>query len=288
VIAGSSSTGTVTLSGAAPTGGITVALQSSNTAVAAVPASVTVAAGASSAPFTVSTSAVTAVTTVTITGSFNGGTQTATLTVSPPSGSGQIALVQQTTATYTSASSVVATLGAAPRPGSALVLFSVNNSVAMTGVSGGGVTWVRGSPLGGTHTDVDIWYGLNSASGGTAITVTYTNATGSGGVNVSEFSGVATSNALDVAPAINSGISTTPTSPTAVTTNANDLIVVAAADTTISATTAGPTNSFIALAEAANSNKITPAYRIVTTTGSYNTNWTESNGGWDSAIVALK
>jgi hypothetical protein len=129
---------------------------------------------------------------------------------------------------------------------------------------------------------------LNSASGGTAITVTYTNATGSGGVNVSEFSGVATSNALDVAPAINSGISTTPTSPTAVTTNANDLIVVAAADTTISATTAGPTNSFIALAEAANSNKIIPAYRIVTTTGSYNTNWTESNGGWDSAIVALK
>jgi trimeric autotransporter adhesin len=288
VTGGSASTGTVTLSGAAPTGGITVALQSSNTGAATVPASVTVAAGASSAPFTVTTSAVTAVTTVTITGSFNGGTQTATLTVNPPSGSGQIALVQQTTATYTSASSVVATLGAAPGPGSALVLFSVNNSVVVTGVSGGGVTWVRGSPRGGTHTDVDIWYGLNSSGVGTAITVAYTNATGSGGVNVSEFSGVATSNALDVAPAINSGLSTTPTSPTAVTTNANDLIVVAAADTTVSATTAGPTNSFIALAEAANSNKIIPAYSIVTTTGSYSTSWTEGNGGWDSAIVALK
>src|SRR5437899_7179103 len=58
--------------------------------------------------------------------------------------SAQIAFVQQTTATYTSASSVVATLAAAPHPGSALALFSVNNNVVVTGVSGGGVTWVLG------------------------------------------------------------------------------------------------------------------------------------------------
>jgi hypothetical protein len=118
--------------------------------------------------------------------------------------------------------------------------------------------------------------------------VTYTNATGSGGVNVSEFSGVATSNALDVAPATGAGVSTTPITPTAVTTNANDLIVAAAADTSVAATTGGPTNSFIALSEAASGNKIVPAYRIVTATGSYSTGWTEANDGWDTAIVALK
>jgi len=42
------------------------------------------------------------------------------------------------------------------------------------------------------------------------------------------------------------------------------------------------------LSEAASSNKIIPAYRIVTAIGSYSTSWTEANDGWDSAIVALK
>jgi len=56
---GSSSTGTVTLSGPAPSYGVPVDLSSSASA-ATVPASVTVAGGASSANFTVNTSAVTA------------------------------------------------------------------------------------------------------------------------------------------------------------------------------------------------------------------------------------
>lgn len=135
---------------------------------------------------------------------------------------------------------------------------------------------------------IEIWYGLNSSGAGTAITVTYADATGSGGVNVSEFSGVATTNALDITPAANAGIGTNPLTPTAVTNNALDLIVGAAADISVTATTAGPTNSFIALTEAAKSNKIIPAYRIVSATGSYNTSWTEGNEGWDTAIVALK
>jgi hypothetical protein len=79
---GSSSTGTVTLSGPAPSGGAVVYLSSSATA-ATVPASVTVAAGASSATFTVSTSSVTASTPVTISASYAGVTKTASLTVLP-------------------------------------------------------------------------------------------------------------------------------------------------------------------------------------------------------------
>jgi hypothetical protein len=118
--------------------------------------------------------------------------------------------------------------------------------------------------------------------------VSYTNSTGSGGVNISEFSGVAASNALDVAPPPASGSSATPTTPTVTTTNANDLILAGAADISVTATTGGPTNSFTALNEAANGNKIIPAYRVVSTTGSYNTSWTEANEGWDAVIVALK
>jgi hypothetical protein len=80
---GSSSTGTVTLTGSAPTGGSMVNLSSNNTS-ATVPSSVTVAAGATSATFSVNTSSVTASTPVTISASYAGVTMTASLTVSPP------------------------------------------------------------------------------------------------------------------------------------------------------------------------------------------------------------
>ena len=76
-----SSTGTVTLSGPAPSGGAVVSLSSSNPSVASVPASVTVPAGATSATFTVHTSIIVVSTSVTISGSYNGTTQSASLTV---------------------------------------------------------------------------------------------------------------------------------------------------------------------------------------------------------------
>ena len=81
VVGGTSSQGTVTLSGPAPTGGATVTLTSSNTAAAQVPASVVVAAAASSATFTITTSAVSSSTTSIISASYNGSTQTASLGV---------------------------------------------------------------------------------------------------------------------------------------------------------------------------------------------------------------
>ena len=71
VVGGTSSQGTVTLSGPAPAGGATVTLTSSNTAAAHVPASVVVPAAASSAAFTITTSAVSSSTTSIISASYN-------------------------------------------------------------------------------------------------------------------------------------------------------------------------------------------------------------------------
>ena len=83
VTGGNPSTGTVTLSGPAPSGGAVVSLSSSDPS-ASVPANgVTVPAGATSTTFTVTTSPVLTSTSVTISASYGGGTQTATLTVSP-------------------------------------------------------------------------------------------------------------------------------------------------------------------------------------------------------------
>jgi len=83
VTGGSSSTGTVTLTGPAAIGGVKVTLSSSNTGVATLPASATVAAGASTAKFTVRTKAVKTTTTVTISGTYSSVKKTASLTVKP-------------------------------------------------------------------------------------------------------------------------------------------------------------------------------------------------------------
>jgi len=83
VTGGSSSTGTVTLTGPAPTGGIVIALSSSYSR-ATVPATVTVASGATTATFTVNTTGVQSTSTATITASSNGTSQTAVLTLNAP------------------------------------------------------------------------------------------------------------------------------------------------------------------------------------------------------------
>lgn len=81
IAGGSTSTGTVTLSGTS-LGGTSVNL-SSNSASAVVPGSVAVPAGASSATFTINTPVVASTSTATITASLAGNNQTATLTVTP-------------------------------------------------------------------------------------------------------------------------------------------------------------------------------------------------------------
>lgn len=78
---GSSSTGTVTLSGPAPAGGSVVALSSSNTSAATVPSSVTVAAGFTNATFPVSTEQSLCPKGTTVSASFSGVTLTSNLAV---------------------------------------------------------------------------------------------------------------------------------------------------------------------------------------------------------------
>jgi hypothetical protein len=81
VVGGTSSQGTITLSGLAPTGGATVTLTSSNIAAAHVPTSIVVPAADASAKFTITTTAVASSTISTISASFGGTTRAASLTV---------------------------------------------------------------------------------------------------------------------------------------------------------------------------------------------------------------
>src|SRR6266576_491309 len=81
----SPATGTVTLSTPAFSGGATVILSSSSWGLANPPSQITVPEGATTATFNIGTSSVSQPTPVTITGSYAGITQTATLTIEPPS-----------------------------------------------------------------------------------------------------------------------------------------------------------------------------------------------------------
>ncbi|TFZ00687.1 hypothetical protein EZ313_19760 [Ramlibacter henchirensis] len=135
VVGPASSTGTASLTAPAPSGGVVVALASSNPAVAAVPASVTVPAGATSASFAVTTSAVAANTGVTLTGTYNGTSRTASLTVTPaaapppPASLATLALNPgNVTGGGTSQASVTLT-GPAPA-GGAVVALSDNSTAA--------------------------------------------------------------------------------------------------------------------------------------------------------------
>ena len=79
-----SSEGRVTLTREAPDGGAVVALTSSKVDVARTPATVTVTAGASSATFPITTATVGNASSTVIGASYQGVTQTATLSVRPP------------------------------------------------------------------------------------------------------------------------------------------------------------------------------------------------------------
>jgi PKD repeat protein/peptidoglycan/xylan/chitin deacetylase (PgdA/CDA1 family) len=84
VVGGTSTTGTVTLSGTAPPGGAVVSLSSDKPSVASVAGSVTVPGGSSSKTFTVNTSPVSSPTSAEISGEYGSDTRSATLTVNPP------------------------------------------------------------------------------------------------------------------------------------------------------------------------------------------------------------
>ncbi|HKV63858.1 MAG TPA: S8 family serine peptidase [Candidatus Acidoferrum sp.] len=134
VTGGSSSTGTVTLSGPPSGYGASVNLTSSASA-ATVPASVTVASGATSATFTVNTTAVTASTMATITASYGDATKTASLTVTPSQAASTLSSLTLNPTSVTggaqSSTGTVMLTGPAPTGGAQIMLSSDNGTASV-------------------------------------------------------------------------------------------------------------------------------------------------------------
>ncbi len=129
VTAGSTSTGTVTLSAAAPAGGAVVSLYSGNPFSATVPSSVTVPAGVTSASFTVSTNSATISTWVDIWGYYNV-YRNALLTLTPATTLSSASLNPGSVTAGSTSTGTVTLSTVAPTGGAVVTVSSSNTSVA--------------------------------------------------------------------------------------------------------------------------------------------------------------
>jgi trimeric autotransporter adhesin len=121
----------------APTGGATITLKSSNTALATVPATMSIGAGARRANFTITTKALATQSTVTITGTYDGGSASVTVTLTPSLPA--ISAFTAHTTFYSPETSPVGTVIltiAAPSGGQTYTLASSNTNVAQVPASG--------------------------------------------------------------------------------------------------------------------------------------------------------
>ncbi|MGC2194783.1 MAG: hypothetical protein WA628_08905 [Terriglobales bacterium] len=133
VVGGSSSTGTVTLTGRAAAGGAVITLASNNPAAQVGP-SVTVAAGATTATFPVTTTAVASTTTASISATYSAVMRTATLTVSAPTPS-SLSLNPTSVVGGKSSTATVTLSGPAPAGGAGVTLASSNPNAAQVPAS---------------------------------------------------------------------------------------------------------------------------------------------------------
>jgi hypothetical protein len=240
------------------------------------------------APFTVS-----ATTTVRYAASDNvsnaEAAKSAAITVDMPA----ITLVQQKSASGSNVATLPVSLTAPSGVGNALVatiaLAAGSSASVSTVTDSSGATWTRG-PVGylsGANSRVEIWYRLGAPSI-TGLTVTL-SAAKSMGATVSEWSGVGS--VVDVSASGSGASSTTVTTPSLTTLNANDLVIAAvnyASNTTSTLTSSAFTslNDF----NASSSVHGRAAYLRTTSTGSYQAEWNlaADSGGHGSAIIALR
>jgi hypothetical protein len=232
-----------------------------------------------------------------------GGSYTINATASGPSEAisssfSILSLVQQNSITpAASATSVTPTLSTGITAGDALILVigdQSSNSAIVSSVSGGGVTWAKATSTGSTtNGDAEIWYGLNSSgtSGSTVITVTVSGSTNVQIADVSEWSGVATSSALDKSAHAN-GSSASISAGSVTPSQSGELIVSDAYLAYLNSSTVTPTNGFTSLTELPGQTGYYRGYGAYlgdATATSISTTWTEpGSGSWSAAIASFK
>jgi hypothetical protein len=207
----------------------------------------------------------------------------------PPEG---IALVKQRTGGTPAAASSL-TIPIASGAGNALVAtiaVQAGTTTKVTGVTdSAGNPWTLG-PVGllsGSNTRVEMWHSTGAAPVA-GVTVSL-SAPDLASANISEWSGVAPTQAVDVFAGQGNASSTTAATPSIATTNANDL-VLGAINFPRAAASSLATSGFTALDNfSASTVSGRAAYRIVSGAGSHSVAWTLSAPSPSgAAVLALK
>src|ERR1700759_270954 len=109
----------------------------------------------------------------------------------PVQGTDGPSLVQQAVNTAASGTSLAVTISAPGAGHSLIAIICCKTGATVTGVVGGGVTWVQGPSVNTNGKRVEIWYGHGSTGSGTTITINSSTSIGnSNAANVSEWLGL--------------------------------------------------------------------------------------------------
>ena len=156
-----------------------------------------------------------------------------------------------------------------------------------------GATWTKATSTGSTSNgDAEIWYALNvPSSASTTINVNLTGTTNVQMANVSEYSGVATSGALDQKTYANG--TTASVTPDRLPDQSGELVISDAYVLNGNSTQPAPTNSFTPLLQSPGQSgnyRGYGAYLVDGSSSSISTTWTEPGGAgsWAAAIASFE
>jgi len=196
-------------------------------------------------------------------------------------------LVQQAGNSANPATTVSATLPAAPTNGRVLVMVGAAQSGALTSVTGGGATWTRATQS-LDNTNIEIWWGVTDGSSA-VVTVSRTIESSPIWLHVSEWTNLETAGTLDRATST-SGLSSPASSGSITTANARDLIIFGAtaqAPNTFGTPSQGPwtmLNGVVGQLDVQGE-----WYRVVTATGTFAPAVTYNGAGdWEAGIAAFR
>lgn len=197
------------------------------------------------------------------------------------------ALVQQTTGTLDHSATLSVTLPVAPAAGHMLVMIGANEHDNLSSVTGAGTTWMLGAAS-AQNANIEIWFGITD---GTSATVTIDCNTNCAPqpiwLNVSEWSGLATTGAFDGALADN-GLDSPAAAGALTTMGAHDLLVFAVSDLTPNTFGAPSPGTWQPLTEIDTAAVQQAAWFSLVGPGTYNPRVAESGNNWDAALVALR
>lgn len=182
--------------------------------------------------------------------------------------------------------------------GDALVLvatsFNSGGVTSISSVSQTNVTWNLLKAQTSGSVDTEVWYALNIPSNAsTTVVINWVaNPTEIAAANVSEYSGIATSSAVDGTPVSASGNSGSPASGNYTSSNGSDLLIAATGfdnNIPVNSDPAGYTPlTFAQSSSDPDAVGVEGDYQVVSSPNTYSATWSISNGHWGAILGALK